>query len=103
MWILTEDYELVDLSKAPRVFIEKSEGGDGFAVWVDSGSEREDSLLMSCDIEETAWYLMDAITDALGRGHPVFSVTAWLDNKIQEQLASEPGLAYHAPTGEKKP
>jgi hypothetical protein len=86
MWILTEDYELVDLNKFFKVYIEKIDGTIG--VWADSGDPvRDDALLMSCDQEETAWYLTDAIRDALENERRTFSVAAWLDAKIEAQMA----------------
>jgi hypothetical protein len=86
MWILTEDYELVDLSKCTRIIIEPLKN-EVFVFAVTSGNRDtgDKFLLMNCEKEATAWYLMDSICECLGSDVQVFSVTKWLDDRIEFQ------------------
>jgi len=112
MWIIGETGDMVDLSKCESVEIVEPKLGKEetvdhrvMALAFESAAPgiARKYLLLSCGTMDTASELIDAIGDALVRGVIVFSVTDWLDAKIENQMAPEPGLAYHADTGEKKP
>lgn len=96
MHIIGETGDMVDLGKCESlVIVEPAPGKEEttdhrvVALAFESaplGQPRK-YLLLSCGTMDTASELIDAIGDALSRGVIVFSVTDWLDAKIEAQMA----------------